>query len=394
MVIMNNQDTDKIKKMVSSIPKRKNLAVFFGRSNGCFIDNVKYFFLHCAQKVKQLNCIYISFDRRAAAELKKMGLQAMWVNSEEAGTIMASAGIVVCDDFSWKTQPTLWALMSEAKILQLWHGVPLKAIGFPEINSSVNMNPEKAEYLSFAYSGYKTVVSTSPFFTEHAFGRAFKAEEFVESGYPRNDVLMRRPTKLDMINTDSALYAKLVKFRKSGGKTVFFMPTFRDNGGGPFEDGAINIPRLSEFCQQNNIMFICKLHPYLSIDKVALPPNIEIVDPKTDAYPLLSLCDTLLTDYSSVYFDFLLVDKPIIFYPYDFEDYISKNRELLFDFDEMTPGLKVKNEDSLYTAFEDILLKGKDEYSKQRKELREKSFSHIDGNSAERLGEHIIAHYL
>lgn len=391
---MQNQEFDKIREMAASIPKRKNLAVFFGRSNSCFIDNVKYFFLYCAKNVPEITSVYISFDRKRTADLKSMGLPVMWVNDDDAAQLMASAGLVVCDDFSWKDQPALWALMSEAKSIQIWHGIPLKAIGFPEINSSVNMNPQKAENLTFVYSGYDAAVSTSPFFTENAFSKIFRAKEFIECGYPRNDVLMRRPSKLDMINTDTELYAKLIKFRKNGGKTVFFMPTFRDNGGDPFEDGALDIMRLSKFCQQQNIMFICKLHPYLSVNNVALPPNIEMVDPKSDPYPLLGLCDTLLTDYSSIYFDFLLVDKPIIFYPYDFEDYISKNRELLFDFETMTPGLTVRDQDSLYTAFQHILIEGKDEYSQQRKLLREKSFSHIDGNSAKRLGEHIIANYL
>lgn len=391
---MQQTELEKIREMAASIPKQKDLVVFFGRSGSYFIDNVKYFFLHCSRKQPEFKSIYISFDRRDAADLKEQGLPAMWVNDDDAAPIMARAGLVVCDDFSWKDQPSLWALMSEAHIIQIWHGIPLKAIGFPEINSSVNMNPEKAEKLTFAYSGYDAVVSTSPFFTEHAFSKAFRAKEFVECGYPRNDVLMRRPDKFDMINTDSEIYAELVKFRKQGGKTVFFMPTFRDIGGGPFEDGAIDLMRLSSFCQKNNIMFICKFHPYLSVNKVELPPNIKLVDPKSDAYPLLGLCDALLTDYSSIYFDFLLLDRPIIFYPYDLEDYISKNRELLFDFDSMTPGIKVMDQESLYTAFLNILIKGKDEYSDARKELREKSFSHIDGNSARRLGEHIVSNYL
>ncbi len=55
-----------------------------------------------------------------------------------------------------------------------------------------------------------------------------------------------------------------------------------------------------------------------------MPPNIVLMNPKSDAYPLLSLCDALLTDYSSIYFDFLLLDRPMIFYPYDFEDYVTK----------------------------------------------------------------------
>ncbi|WP_027723106.1 CDP-glycerol glycerophosphotransferase family protein [Maridesulfovibrio zosterae] len=391
---MDQSELQKLHKVAASVPKQKNLAVFFGRSGIYFIDNVKYFFLHCVQHQPQLQCCFMTFTKKDANILKEQGLPAMWVSDPNAAAIMARAGLVISDDFIWKEQPSLWALLSEAVSIQIWHGIPLKAIGFPEINSSVNMNPEKATKLSFAYSGYDEVVSTSPYFTENAFGKAFKAKNFIESGYPRNDVIMRRPSKYDMINVDRDLYGDMVKFRKMGGKVVFFMPTFRDIGGGPFEDGAINIIRLSEFCQQNDIMFICKFHPCLTVSKVALPPGIRMMNSKSDAYPLLSLCDVLLTDYSSIYFDYLLLDRPIIFYAYDFEDYTTKNRELLYDFDSMTPGKKVMKEDDLYTAFEDIVINNIDEYAKERKRLRELSFSNPDGKSAHRLGEHIISNYL
>ncbi len=197
-----------------------------------------------------------------------------------------------------------------------------------------------------------------------------------------------------MINTDREMYGELVKFRKMGGKTIFFMPTFRDTGGGPFENGAIDMMRMSEFCKKNNLMFVCKFHPYLTLGNVTLPDNIRLVDSKSDAYPLLPLCDLLLTDYSSVYFDFLLVDNPMVFYPYDLKEYISKNRELLFDYDSMTPGKKVMTEDELYTAFEDIMLKNIDDFVDVRQKLRDLSFSNADGQAAKRLGEHIVSNYL
>ena len=358
------------------------------------MDNVKYFFLHCVKNQPELECHFMAFDKKEADILREQGLPATWVNHPDSADLMARTGIVVSDDFNWKDQEFLWALLSNAKTIQLWHGIPLKAIGFPEINSTVNMTPEKAEHLSFAYSGYDAVVSTSPFFTEKAFGQAFKAKEFVESGYPRNDVFKRRPTKFDMINTDREMYGELVKFRKMGGKTIFFMPTFRDTGGGPFENGAIDMMRMSEFCKKNNLMFVCKFHPYLTLGNVTLPDNIRLVDSKSDAYPLLPLCDLLLTDYSSVYFDFLLVDNPMVFYPYDLKEYISKNRELLFDYDSMTPGKKVMTEDELYTAFEDIMLKNIDDFVDVRQKLRDLSFSNADGQAAKRLGEHIVSNYL
>ncbi len=391
---MQQNEMEKLQKLASAIPKQKNLAIFFGRAGSHFMDNVKYFYIHCVKNEPELECIFMAFDKKEADLLKSQGLPATWVNHPDAADLMAKTGIVISDDFSWKDQGILWALLSEAKTVQLWHGIPLKAIGFPEINSTVNMNPEKAKHLAFAYSGYDTVVSTSPFFTERAFAKAFKAEEFVESGYPRNDVLMRRPTKYDMINTDRDLYGELVKFRKLGGKTVFFMPTFRDTGGGPFEDGAIDLMRMSEFCRKKNLMFVCKFHPYLTLNKVSLPENIRLVDSKSDVYPLLPLCDVLLTDYSSVYFDFLLVDKPIVFYPYDYKKYISKNRELLFDYDSMTPGKKVTDENDLYTAFEDIMINNIDDFADVRQRLRDLSFSNADGLAAKRLGKHVVSNFL
>ncbi len=391
---MEQNELQKLREAAASVPKQKNLAIFFGRAGSYFIDNVKYFFLHCVQHQPEFQCCFMTFTQKDATILKEQGLPAMWVSNPEAAGIMAKAGLVVSDDFIWKEQPSLWALLSEAVSIQLWHGIPLKAIGFPEINSTVNMTPEKAEKLTFAYSGYDEVVSTSPYMTEKTFGLAFKAKNFIECGYPRNDVLMRRPSKYDMINADRELYGDMVKFRKMGGKVVFFMPTFRDIGGGPFEDGAIDIMRLSQFCQQNNILFICKFHPCLTVNQVALPPNIKMMNSKSDAYPLLSLCDVMLTDYSSIYFDYLLLDRPIIFYAYDLEDYVTKNRELLFDFDAMTPGKKVMKEDDLYTAFEDIVINNIDEYADERKKLRELSFSNADGKAAHRLSEHIISNYL
>ncbi|WP_320172176.1 CDP-glycerol glycerophosphotransferase family protein [Maridesulfovibrio sp.] len=391
---MEQHELQKLREAAAAIPKQKNLAVFFGRAGSYFIDNVKYFFLHCVQHQPELKCCFMTFTRKDAAVLKEQGLPAMWVSDPEAAGIMARAGLVVSDDFIWKEQPSLWALLCDAVSIQLWHGIPLKAIGFPEINSSVNMNPEKAEKLTFAYSGYDVVISTSPYFTEHAFAQAFRAKHFLESGYPRNDVIMRRPSKFDMINADRDMFAEMVRFRKTGGKVVFFMPTFRDNGGGPFEDGAINIMRLSEFCVRNNILFVCKFHPCLTVNRVALPPNIRMLDSKSDAYPLLNLCDALLTDYSSIYFDYLLLDRPIIFYAYDLEDYVTRNRELLFDFESMTPGKKVTVEDDLYTALDEIVINNRDEYADERRKLRELSFGNADGRSARRLGEYIVSNYL
>jgi CDP-glycerol glycerophosphotransferase (TagB/SpsB family) len=392
---MDSQALRSIARLVATTPRRMNQVVFLGRKDGQFIDNVKYAFLHCAAHVPELRCVFIGGHRNTCLALRRANLPAAHLGAQEAVDHLLQAGVVVCDDFWWRHDPLLTMLVSPAKVVQLWHGIPLKAIGFPEIESPVNMTPEKATYLTEMYSGYDSVLSTSPFFTEHAFARAFKAEAFPELGYPRNDVLLRSPQGLDMLNVDAALYARMMKIRKQGGKTVLFMPTFRDTGGGPLEEEMIDFARLHSFNEKHNILFICKLHPYVAARlQGRLPTTIHMAESSSDVYPLLRITDLLLTDYSSVYFDFLLTNRPILFYPYDLERYVTTSRSLLFDYHEMTPGFHATTQDELFTYLEALLVRAEDPHQPQREALAVKSFTHQDANAAARLGQYILERFV
>ncbi|KHK01086.1 CDP-glycerol glycerophosphotransferase family protein [Desulfovibrio sp. TomC] len=365
-------------------------VVFFGRQMTQFNDNGKYAFLHCARSCPALSCAFVTESRDVAALLTGAGLAAYVLGDPRADAFMLGAGVVVCDDFHWRMDEVLATLLHPAKVVQLWHGIPLKAIGFPELASRVNMTPEKAAFLTTMYSGYDTVASTSPYFTEHAFAPAFLATCFEEMGYPRNDVLTRAPRRDDMLGVDAVLYGRLVKHKKAGGKVLVVMPTFRDGGGGPIEEGMLDLARLAAFGERHNVMTVLKLHPYVGLRFTgALPPTLAVADAVSDAYPLLRLSDALLTDYSSVYFDYLLTDRPIIFYPYDFDRYVSRDRELLFDYATMTPGPRPTDPEALFAALEAVLARGEDEHAPARQALAKLSFRHVDGHAAVRLGEYI-----
>ncbi len=364
----------------------KNLVLFMGRAQGHFIDNVKYAFLHCSKTIKNMDCWFLSFSKKEAQTLKENRLKA--ISREESGAyeLMLNAGLLVSDDFGWKEDPVTWALLHPVKAVQLWHGIPLKAIGFPEISSGVNMNPEKASKIELYYSGYELVISTSKYFTKHAFSRCFKSKHFLECGYPRNDVLLRPTlTKSDMINVDTELYAELVKHRKSGGKVVFYIPTFRDNGRNPFSKNTLIFKNLDEYAKNNNILFILKMHPYLNKIPVVLPKTIKMVNSQSDVYPLLRESDALITDYSSVYFDYLLLDKPIVFYPFDINEYKTQNRAMLFNYNKMTPGPKVYNEINLYEILNVMLFQDKDPYLLHRQKMKYLAFDQIDYKSSDRF---------
>ncbi|MFV0420818.1 CDP-glycerol glycerophosphotransferase family protein [Oleidesulfovibrio sp.] len=386
-------DFVQLAKLAQRMPRKKNLVIFVGRSGGHFIDNAKYAFLHCVNNMPELSCYFFTMNPKLALDLRRNGLPAIGYGDEGAIELLLRAGIVVADDFEWRVTPELYSVLHPAVSIQLWHGIPLKAIGFPEIESSINMTPEKAERLQRGYSDYDALLSTSPYYTEHAFSKAFKAEDFPELGYPRNDVMLRRPTKQDMINADLELYAEIMKRRKQGWKTVFYMPTFRDLGGDPFTDQAISLPRLNEFGNKHKVLFVLKLHPYVHIKIGGSFDNIKQAEARSDIYPLLGACDILLTDYSSIYFDFLLADKPIVFYPYDYTHYVTANRALLFDYDATTPGPRANTQNELYDVLQ-ATLEGQDTGKEQRAALRVQAFTHADGNAAQRLGQYITERFV
>lgn len=108
-----------------------------------------------------------------------------------------------------------------------------------------------------------------------------------------------------------------------------------------------------------------------------------------DIYNVLGKYDILITDYSSIYFDYLLTDRPVIFFPFDYEEYVAYDRDLYYDYDLVTPGPKCKTWDEVcewITRFkEDPSL-----YKDERAKMKDKFHVYKDGNSSKRVFEEII----
>jgi len=150
---------------------------------------------------------------------------------------------------------------------------------------------------------------------------------------------------------------------------------------------------MADFAIDNDILLVFKFHPLMA--KYCKLNDIESIiqyDPGADVYPVLPLCDCLISDYSSIYFDYLFVDRPIIFFPYDYDQYTADDRRLLFNYDEMTPGKKCYNQTELENAMCDVLA-GRDDYVAKRQTVFKKTFAYRDNGASARIWAYIETNY-
>ena len=240
--------------------------------------------------------------------------------------------------------------------VQCWHGTPLKRLGY-DLESSDNvmnsMNEIREKYRTDAEK-FSYIISPSPFTTEK-FATAWNLVEtgqtykIIEEGYPRNDRL---------INTDDAERDRLRKeLGVEGKKVILYAPTWRDNqhtsGEGYTYKTEVDFDKLRDALGDEYVILF-RAH-YLvanSFDFDKYKGFVEDVSGHNDINDLYIASDILITDYSSVFFDFANLRRPVIFYMYDLEQYANELRGFYISLDEL-PGPIVRDEDALIAAVRD-----------------------------------------
>lgn len=267
--------------------------------------------------------------------------------------------------------------------VDLWHGMPLKKIGL--LNNKKNDEIAKSNY----------TIATSDIFVDimsKAFG--IKKENVLLTGQPRNDLMFECRNGLLKLNINRENY-----------KNVFiWMPTYRNSKFGDIRsEGCVSdsglpvlskedLKGLSEFMDKTSNFMIIKLH---SMDKTDINSfgkykNIKVINNdillkcNIDLYNLLNEVDVLLTDYSSIYFDFLLLDKPIGFLFNDSEEYETERGFLFEPLEDWMPGEKIGNIDQL-KKFILNCNNNIDQYRKQRNLVNDKTNKYNDNLSSKRI---------
>ena len=182
---------------------------------------------------------------------------------------------------------------------------------------------------------------------------------------------------------------KYIEIAKSYKKVFLYMPTYREDDPSYFEKANVDFEKMSKALEAAGGVFFLKLHPLTKSPGIKDYKNIIQIGNDVDIYPFLIYTTYLVTDYSSIVFDYLMLDKEMIFIPYDMEDYVSQ-RKLYFDYDEITPGVK-------YSSFSEFIDSipgtGSLDYAEDRKRVREKMIDDYAFDASERTYRFIKERY-
>jgi CDP-glycerol glycerophosphotransferase len=270
--------------------------------------------------------------------------------------------------------------------LQTWHGTPLKRM-FHDLETVHGRDEGYKDRVSNAIAQWTHLLSPSSFATG-AFASAFRHQaEVLELGYPRNDSLRAE---------DAADVRRRLRDRlgiPEGKRAVLYAPTFRDNlpaGRGRFWfQPPFRISEMAETLGEDTVLLV-RLHVVIR-NRLAIPAGYEdrIVDVTShpDLNELFLASDALVTDYSSLFFDYAPLGRPIAFFPYDLDEYRDDLRGFYLDYPGDLPGPVVTDLEGLATA----LRQEETADPAVRRAFLERFAPHEDGNAAARVVDTLFA---
>lgn len=240
----------------------------------------------------------------------------------------------------------------EQVYIQCWHGTPLKKLGYDiEVKGGNAMNSVADIQHKYKIDSkrYTYMISPSPFCTEK-FASAFDLEHpeiIKEVGYPRNDALFKyTESDVERIKTELGI--------PEDKRVILYAPTWRDDchesGKGYVYKAQLDFKRLRD-ALGDKFVLLFRTHYFISnyIDLSEFEGFVYNVSRHNDINELYIISDMLITDYSSVFFDFANLKRPIIFYMYDYDSYKTKLRDFYIDVSTL-PGPIVKTQDELQSA--------------------------------------------
>jgi CDP-glycerol glycerophosphotransferase (TagB/SpsB family) len=297
---------------ISQRVAKRPLVLFFGR--GTFSDNTKYLFLATTKAATGCEVVWCSFNKPLVADLRAHGLRSfdLTADGKQTCNLLLDASVAVfCENpgAALGLSTVFSGCLAGAQKIQLWHGVSVKHLDLMTIPHLEIRDADFRRQLRFA-GRVDHFLSTSS--QLDAFWiRASGCTSLVRAGQPRNEVVVRPATGSEMIGAELPPEQAELLHSKAKWK-LLLTPTWQR--GAPLHiTTPVYYQALARWAAANDGVVFVKQHPFLQ--RSGVPTNIGnrvfFLGAGVDVYPWMPKFDALITDYSSIMFDYLLLNRPI-----------------------------------------------------------------------------------
>ena len=364
------------------LPKKKNLILCGAMAGNYYGDNSRYVYEYLNKHHPEISCIWITRNKSVVKALQAKGSPVCYMYSLRSIILLFRCRLALYTNnlADIAAIPTL--APKSMMLLALRHGRSVKKVRFAS-NKKLSFSERYMVHKETLM--IKGAVSTSSFVSsiQEAVLSIGNEKHFV-TGYPRNDILMT-----------PSIPESVAKLRGSFSKVFLYGPTWRHGEEPvrffPFEDFSFDA--LNNFLVKTNSLMILRAHknemklPSVRecLTKLAKSKNVIILDHQDipSVNDLLPVCDCLISDYSALYHDYLLLDRPLIMVPYDLEKMLQ-DRGFLYDYVELCPGPIINNFTQFIYHMQSVV-DNRDEYRIQRSKLAKLIHDNVDAESTKRV---------
>ena len=361
--------------------REKDCWVFgewFGKRCG---DNAAYLANYVAERYPSV-CIFWIAQRGCDVSFLHPRIRVLEMDSPEGRTVLQKASVAVMNQGFGDLSGEAANVFRGAVTLNLWHGVMWKKIGH---DGDKRSSPAFRAYcrLIDPMLRAKHDVILSEAYGEHL-ESAFGAKEsgFLRTGYPRNALFYDGEKVAACKERVRAMIGA-----PSDARLVAYMPTFRDSGEENVDLKSIDDAAFLAYLESSGVYLIQKAH-FVAQERGSTEcanRSGHIVDLNSVmASELLAASDALITDYSSCFFDYLLLDRPIIHFLYDYEKYRTDDRGLYYAQEDVVSGDVVTNLPSLQKALIENLEAPEKQHAR-REEMRGRHLTYECAESCEQI---------
>lgn len=367
-------------RLFQKLPIQKNLVLFESFLGRGYSDNPKALYQTLKRQRPELTLVWI-FAKEPTADVKASCPNWVLRNSPKYYYYMARARYWIFNT----RQPLSLKKRRATTYLQTWHGTPLKRLGLDmeEVHMAGTTTEQYKKNFYQQAQEWDYLLSPNTYSSE-IFKRAFGfSGTLLESGYPRNDLLYA---------PDRNQQAETIKRKLDvppNKKVILYAPTWRDDEfvtKGQYRFNLqLDLQQMQERLGQDYIVLL-RMHYLIAehLDLDAYAGFAYDVSSYGDIAELYLISDLLITDYSSVFFDFAHLNRPMLFFTYDLEKYASVLRGFYFDFEAVVPGPLLKESNQVIDYIEDIETQSK-QYADKYKVFQEQFCGLDDGKASQRV---------